>query len=139
MSPTDPDPRSLEEIEGHYQSALSLTKGLLSEVRAHGKEIDLESLARRIEEREKAIRKAALAAKASSLKDRLKSGKEPKCRSIRRIVEETHELGEELACLLSRIRDESREELGGYESGSKLMKGYKGFKANVALKFDRQV
>ena len=139
MSPTDSDPQGLEEIEGHYQLALSLTKGLLSEVRAHGKEIDLESLALRIEEREKAIRKAALAAKASYPKDRAQNEKEPRCRSIRRIAAETHELGEELACILARIKDESREELGGYESGSKLMKGYKGFKANVALKFDRQV
>ena len=136
MSPTELDPQAIEELEGHYQQALSLTKGLLSEVRAHGREIDLESLAQRIKEREKAIRRAALALKAAYPQ---KDKGRPECRSIRRIAQETHDLGQELACLLARIRDDSRQELEGYGTGSKLMKGYKGFKAKVARRLDRQV
>jgi hypothetical protein len=142
MSPTDPaqaDRKRLVEIEGHYHQALSLTKGLLSEIRAHGAEIDLESLAQRLKEREEALHKAVSVAPGSVLAKPGKKGLEPECRTIQRVAQETYDLGEELACLLTRVREDTREELGGYESGGKLMRGYKGFKAKTALRFDRQV
>lgn len=138
MSPTELDSRTIEKIEGHYNKALSLTKGLLSEVRAHGNEIDLESLARRIGEREKILHAASLALKAADPTGRAIRDSKAECSSIRRIVRETHELGEELACLLSRLKDDSRQEIDGYETGAKLMRGYKGFKANVARRLNRQ-
>ena len=139
MSPTEPDPNKFEELEGHYHQALALTKGLLSEVRAHGNEIDLESLAARLEEREAALALAARVAKEADLDVRNDDRTEPKCINIKQVARETLDLGEELICLLNRVRKDSKDELDGFEAGSKLIKGYKGFKAGTALRFDRQV
>lgn len=138
MSLTDPDSKRLAEIKVHYHQALSLTKGLLSEIRAHGEKIDLEYLNQRLEKRKQALEKAALSTKGVSRNNSKDKGLEPWCQAIRKIAHETHELGEELVCLITRIKEDSKDELGGYESGTKLMKGYKGFKAKVALRFDRQ-
>ncbi len=122
----------------HYNQALDLTKGLISELRAHGGEISIESLEQRIRKRDRILRKAIQTAKSLAQKEPGDETTGLRRQAVRRVAQEVHDRGNELIGLLARVKDETRDDLYGYKNGAKLMKAYKGFKVRAPKRLSRE-
>ena len=138
MSPNSREQENLDRIVTHYNQALDLTKGLMSELKRHGRGVDLGTLEERIKKRARILRKANRAAAALAKKKPRDEKTELRCQSIQRIAQEVHDLGKELICLLARVKDETRDEMHSYSAGAKLMKAYKGFKVRAPKRLSRE-
>lgn len=138
----------LDRLEGTYRRAVVLTQELLDRLNAEDSALDSDEIAACLKSREEAISLAEgliplyTGAPLLDALGRLKRADRVRANrlvtSAKSQAREALRLGARLAGMIEENRNKLREELGGVADGAKLLKGYKGFKANIPYRFNRR-